>query len=267
MLAHMRSTHYHSTIGERNRENLLCSRYDVAIILATINNARHDGIPIGVTAMKEGKDQRIRALKDHLRSLSDRKVPPEAAEPASESAPDTPSSMGNTAAGLVTITANGRTGKGFIVDGEGTIATNFHIVNSATRIKVSAASGDVFLGKIVRLDESRDLALIQIPAKTDQYFTLGDASSVDVGEDVFVLGGPSSNSTELTKTIINALRVIEGTVLIQVDQQIDPANSGSPFLTEQGTVVGIASYKMGPEDYSAGFGVSVKELKAFISGQ
>ena len=221
--------------------------------------------------MKEGKDQRIRALKDHLRSLSDRKVPPEAAAPAAESAPDTPASMSDTAsdtaAGLVTITANGRTGKGFIVDGEGTITTNFHIVNSADRIKGSAASGDVFLGKVIRLDESRDLALIQIPAKTAQYFTLGDASSVDVGEDVFVLGSPSSNSTELTKTIINALRVIEGTVLIQVDQQIDPANSGSPFLTEQGTIVGIASYKMGPEDYSAGFGVSVKELKAFISGQ
>jgi serine protease Do len=204
--------------------------------------------------MKEGKEQRIRALKDHLRSLSDKKPPPEAAALPSESAPDTPTSMSDTAAGLVTITANGRTGKGFIVDGEGTIATNFHIVDSADRIKVSAASGDVFL-------------VIKIPTKTAQYFTLGDASSVDVGEEVFVLGSPSSNSTELTQTIINALRVIEGTVLIQVDQQIDPANSGSPFVTEQGTVVGIASYKMGPEDYSAGFGVSVKELKAFISGQ
>ena len=217
--------------------------------------------------MKEGKHQRIRALKDHLRSLSDKKFSPEAAEPASESAPDTPASIGGTAASLVTITANGKSGKGFIIDGEGTIATNFHIVNSASRIKVNTTSGDVFLGKVIRLDESRDLALIQIPAKTAQYFTLGDASSVDVGEDVFVLGGPSSNSTELTKTIINALRVIEGTVLIQVDQQIDPSNSGSPFVTEQGTVVGIASYKMGPEDYSAGFAVSVKELKAFISGQ
>ena len=227
----------------------------------------NDGIPIGVTTMKEGKEQRIRALKDHLRSLSDKKPPPEAAPATSERAPDTPTSMRDTAAGLVTITANGRTGKGFIVDGEGTIATNFPLVNSADRIKVSAASGDVFLGKIIRLDESRDLALIQIPTKTTQYFTLGDASSVDVGEEVFVLGSPSSNSTELTQTIINALRVIEGTVLIQVDQPIDPANSGSPFVTEQGTVVGIASYKMGPEDYSAGFGVSVKELKAFISGQ
>ena len=217
--------------------------------------------------MKEGKDQRIRALKDHLRSLSDKKLPPEAVAPSPESTPDPPSSLADAAASMVTITANGKTGKGFIVDGEGKIATNFHIVNSASRIKVSAASGDVFLGKIMRLDESRDLALIQIPAKTPHYFTLGDVSSVDVGEEVFVLGNPSSSSTELTRTIINALRVIEGTVLIQVDQQIDPANSGSPFVTEQGTVIGIASYKMGPEDYSAGFGVSVKELKAFISGQ
>ena len=66
----------HSTIGQPNRENLLCSRYDVAIIPASIYNAFHERILIGVTAMKEGKDQRIRALKDHLRSLSDRKVPP-----------------------------------------------------------------------------------------------------------------------------------------------------------------------------------------------
>ncbi len=154
-----------------------------------------------------------------------------------------------------------------MVDGDGMIATNFHLVNAANRIKVSTPSGDVFLGKIVRLDEGRDLALIQIPTKTPQYFTLGDASSVDVGEDVFVLGPPSGGSRELTKTIINALRVIEGTVLIQVDQQIDPGNSGSPFVTEQGTVVGIASYRMGPEDSTAGFGVGVQELKAFISGQ
>ena len=73
-----------------------------------------------------------------------------------------------------------------------------------------------------------------------------------------------SDGTEIPAVLLQETR---DEVLIQVDQQIDPANSGSPFLTEQGAVVGIASYKMGPEDYSAGFGVSVKELKAFISGQ
>ena len=146
------------------------------------------------------------------------------------------------------------------------LSTNFHLVNSASRIKVSAASGDVFLGKVMRLDESRDLALIQIPAKTPQYLTLGDARSVDVGEDVFVLGNPSSSSTKLTRPSSMPF-ASKGTVLIQVDQQIDPANSGSPFVTEEGSVVGIASYRMGPENYNAGFGVSVKELKAFISVQ
>ena len=215
--------------------------------------------------MKEAKEQRIRALKDHLRSLSDRKPPPDS-ESTAEGLADTPASLG-TEESLVTITADGRTGKGFIVDGDGKIATNFHLVSSANRIKVSLPSGDVFLGKVMRLDESRDLALIEIPTKTPQYYTLGDASSVDVGEAVFVLGSPSSTSSALTETVINALRVIEGTVIIQVDQQIDPGNSGSPFVTHQGTVIGIASYKMGPEDSNAGFGVSVKELKAFISGQ
>ena len=69
------------------------------------------------------------------------------------------------------------------------------------------------------------------------------------------------------RTVISALRGSGGTVLIQIDRPIDPANSGSPFVTAQGAVVGIASYKMGQEDDSAGFAVSVKELKPFLSAQ
>ena len=167
---------------------------------------------------------------------------------------------------VVSIMADDREGKGFIIDGEGKIATNFHLVNSSSRIKVITPSGDVFLGKVVRLDEKRDLALVQIPTKTSHYRSLGGAGVVDVGGCVFVFGGGSGKS-EMSSAVITALRSIGGTALIQVDRAIDPANTGSPFVTDQGAAVGIASYRLSRQDENAGFGVSVKELKAFLSGQ
>jgi putative serine protease PepD len=166
---------------------------------------------------------------------------------------------------MVTVSADGKIGKGFVVDGEGKIATNCQLVNAASKIKVTTHAGDIFLGKVIRLDETRDLALIQIPSKTPAFMTLGDPSSIDVGESIYTLGNPSS--ADLTETVISALRGSGGTELIQIGQPIDPANSGSPLVTAQGAVVGITSYKLGQEDDSAGFAVSVKELKPFISGQ
>ena len=68
--------------------------------------------------MKEAKEQRIRALKDHLRSLSDRKPPPQAAPPSESVSAEAPTSL-KASGSVVTITADGRTGKGFIVDGDG----------------------------------------------------------------------------------------------------------------------------------------------------
>ena len=103
---------------------------------------------------------------------------------------------------LVTVTADGKTGKGFVVDGEGKIATNCQLVSAAGKIKVTTHSGDIFLGKVIRLDETRDLALIQIPAKTPVYVTLGDPNSVDVGENVYTLDNPSA--VDLTETVISA---------------------------------------------------------------
>ncbi len=210
------------------------------------------------------------SFKDHLRSLAD-KEPPSPDDPATEevvpAASPAPAGLGEVEESLVSITADDREGKGFLIDGEGKILTSFHLVFLASRIKVTTRSGDIFLGKLVRQDASRDLALIQISSKTPQHLTLGDSSAVDVGEDVFVSGSPTSASNNLEKAVVSALRVIDGTALIQVDRSIEPANTGSPFVIQQGKVVGVASYKMGTEGENLGFAISVKELKPFMSGQ
>ena len=203
-------------------------------------------------------------LKDHLRSLSDKQMPADPLPGTSESNPDPIPAMKDIQGGLVTISADQKSGMGFLVDGQGKVATNFHLVNGARKIKVTGSSGDVFLAKAPRLDESRDLALLQIPAKALRFLTLGDSGGVDVGDEVFLASGSSG---DLAKAVVSALRNLEGALLIQIDRSIDPEHSGSPLVTKAGTVVGIASYLKGRQEENAGFAVSARELKQFLAGE
>ncbi|MBI3941282.1 MAG: serine protease [Acidobacteria bacterium] len=204
-------------------------------------------------------------LKDHFRSLGTAMpVDVEAPIPSSHAAPI---GLEGISASVVTIAADEKTGKGFMVDGEGRIATSGRLVESASRIKVTTFSGDIFLGKVIRWDANRDLALVQIPARTSNYLTLGDAGTVDVGEEVYVLGRSSSGSGKVTKGLIAALRRIEGTALIQLDVPVDPGNLGGPVVTAQGAVVGMSTLKENWGDDMTGFAVSVNEVKAFIYAQ
>lgn len=203
-------------------------------------------------------------VKDHLRSLGDAgSAPPSPRFSGSR----TPAPLQGIETSVVSIAADDRSGKGFIIDGEGKIATNFHLVDAASRIKVTMLSGDVFLGKVVRTDPNRDLALIQIATKTTSYLQLGDSSSVDVGEEVYVPGRQAGASNELTRGIINALRRINGMAMIQMDIPVDSGQSGAPVLSSQGVVVGISTSRTGqPAAENTGFAVSVTELKAFVFG-
>ena len=205
-------------------------------------------------------------IKDHLRSLADRKAPPDTEE-ATADEPVSPSAVpAHVKESLVVVAGDSRQGRGFIVDGDGTIVTNFHLIDSAFRVKITTQSGDIFLGKVVRTDVGLDLALVQIPSTTAHYLTVGETGSVDVGEEVFMFEGADGPTADTRKVIINALRVIEGKAVVQVDRPVGPANSGSPLVTSQGAVAGIVSDRVGHGSDEAGFALSVKELKAFISG-
>lgn len=167
---------------------------------------------------------------------------------------------------VVAIEAAEKAGNGFMVDAAGRIATSCRLVEAAPRIKVTTFSGDIFLGKVIRQDANRDLALVQIPARTSHYLSLGDAGSVDVGEEAYVLGKSRNGASKVTRGMITALRRMHGTALIQMDIPTDPENLGGPVVTAQGTVVGISTVTVEEswDSDSPGFAVSVHELKAFI---
>ena len=159
---------------------------------------------------------------------------------------------------VVTITADGTVGRGFIFDQDGRIVTSCGLVRSASRVKVTIHSGDVFLGRVVGLDTDRDVAIIQIPTKTSQHLPIA-ATSVDVGESIFILNSASADRGP-TRAVINAVRDVGGTMLIQIDQPISPSDCGGPLVTEQGTVIGIVSEKFRQDVADTGFGVRLEEL-------
>ena len=172
------------------------------------------------------------------------------------------------------------TGSGFVLDREGYVLTNAHVVEGSDAVEVSFddASGDLIDAKVVGTDPSTDLALLKVdPRKTKlQPVRLGDSDKVDVGDSVVAIGNPFGYSRTVTTGIVSAKqRRIEAPNgfqidnVIQTDAAINPGNSGGPLLDAQGSVIGINSQiATGGSRGSVGIGfaVPVNTAKEVIRG-
>ena len=142
------------------------------------------------------------------------------------------------------------TGSGFVIDEEGHILTNAHVVNQATKVSVTFSDDRTREAKIVGKDESTDLALLKVdPEDLDlRPLELGDSGTVEVGDPTVAIGNPFGFDRTLTTGVISALqrRIIapDGYTIedvIQTDAAINPGNSGGPLLDAAGRVIGINS--------------------------
>src|SRR5918996_1506353 len=141
-------------------------------------------------------------------------------------------------------------GSGFLLDGDGHVVTNAHVVSGADRIDVTLGEGDSVEAKLVGRDRATDLALLEVDEdEVDaQPLSLGDSDQVRVGDPVVAIGNPFGLDRTVTTGIVSALqRQIEGpsgftiTDVIQHDASINPGNSGGPLIDAQGRVIGINS--------------------------
>jgi len=135
-------------------------------------------------------------------------------------------------------------GSGFIIDREGYIVTNNHVVENADQIKVKLANEKEFDAKIVGRDPKTDLALIKIAASSDLVpLKIGDSDALKVGTWVVAIGSPFGLEQTVTAGIVSAKGRIIGSGpyddFIQTDASINPGNSGGPLLNMNGEVVGI----------------------------
>jgi S1-C subfamily serine protease len=169
------------------------------------------------------------------------------------------------------------TGSGFVIDEEGRVLTNAHVVANATQVTVTLDGDTTREAKVVGKDESTDLALLQIdPKGLDlQPLALGDSEAVEVGDPTVAIGNPFGFDRTLTTGVVSALqrRIVapDGYAIedvIQTDAAINPGNSGGPLIDAAGRVIGInsqiATGGAGGGSVGIGFAVPVNTAKAVV---
>lgn len=136
-------------------------------------------------------------------------------------------------------------GSGFIIDTDGHILTNAHVVAEADEVMVGLTDKREFKAKVIGSDERTDVALLQISAKDLPFVTLGDPSRLKVGEWVIAIGAPFGFTNSVTQGIVSATgRALPGESIvpfIQTDVAVNPGNSGGPLFNMAGEVVAINS--------------------------
>ncbi len=152
-------------------------------------------------------------------------------------------------------------GSGFIVNADGYVVTNNHVVDGATEIKVTLADGRELAAKVLGRDPKTDLALLKIDATGLPLIALGVSTQLQVGEPVMAIGNPFGLEQTVTTGIVSATgRVIgEGPYddFIQTDASINPGNSGGPLINGKGQAVGINTALVSQTGGSVGIGFAI----------
>ncbi|MBN2336879.1 trypsin-like peptidase domain-containing protein [Candidatus Bathyarchaeota archaeon] len=169
---------------------------------------------------------------------------------------------------LITVrtATGGGTGSGFILDKEGRIITNNHVVEDATRIDVTFLDGTIVEAELVGRDPYSDMAIIQVdrPAGSLEPVRLGTSSELLVGETVVAIGNPFGLANTMTLGIVSAVGrqasapgnyvIVD---VIQTDAAINPGNSGGPLLNLRGEVVGVNTWILSDTGQFSGIGFAV----------
>ena len=169
------------------------------------------------------------------------------------------------------------TGSGIVIDSNGTILTNYHVVENAIKVTVSFGKGKSIEAQVVGKDPSNDLAVLRIHPEgvTLHPLTLGDSSAVTVGDPVYAIGNPFDLERTLTTGVISALQrqitAPNGFTInnvLQTDAPINPGNSGGPLLDTAGRVIGINSQIIsggsGSGNVGIGFAVPIDTAKKLL---
>jgi S1-C subfamily serine protease len=166
-------------------------------------------------------------------------------------------------------------GSGFVLDKEGHILTNYHVVANARQVEVTLSNRKKIRAEVIGLDPSHDLAVIKIaPTATMIPATLGDSKAVVVGQKVYAIGNPFGLNGTMTRGIVSSLRSIrgpDGTPIdeaIQTDAAINPGNSGGPLLNSRGEVIGINTMIAtagANQSAGIGFAVPINAAKAVLN--
>jgi len=178
-------------------------------------------------------------------------------------------------------------GSGFVIDTEGHIVTNYHVIDGADEVQIAFSSGLKTRAEIIGTDTDSDLAVLKVDVAEEELtpIPLGDSDSVRVGQVVVAIGNPFGLNGTMTTGIVSSLgrtlqslnlsstgQAFSAGDLIQTDAAINPGNSGGPLLNLNGEVIGVnraintfnTNENMEPVNSGIGFAVSVNIVKRVV---
>ncbi len=168
------------------------------------------------------------------------------------------------------------TGSGAILDSDGHIITNYHVIDGADQIEITLASNKSYPAVVVGGDKEQDIAVLKVDAPADELtpITLGSSDRLRVGQRVYVLGNPFGWDGTLSTGIVSSLnrdlpsrvpgRMMQA--LIQTDAAMNPGNSGGPLLNTSGQVIGMCvaiATKVG-QNAGVGFAIPIDRIKSIV---
>lgn len=168
--------------------------------------------------------------------------------------------------GVVTIKTDVSQGTGFLIDDEGFIITNAHILSGARLANIHTYDNEVYAAKLIGYNSLMDLALLKIEGSF-RSLDLGDSDNVKIGEKVLAIGNPLGLSFTATEGIISA-RDRKGInnlpYYFQTDVSLNPGNSGGPLINTKGQVIGINNFKISGAE-SLGFALEINHAVETIN--
>ena len=159
-------------------------------------------------------------------------------------------------------------GSGVVIERDGQVLTNAHVVDGAASLSVTLDSGAKTPARVLGMDTVTDLALLRLEVTTPlPAARLGDSASLRVGDEVVAIGNPMGLEQTMTRGIVSGLnRILPGLAeqpMIQTDAPINPGNSGGPLVDRCGAVMGINTF-ISEEANSIGFALPINAAKAVL---
>lgn len=164
-------------------------------------------------------------------------------------------------------------GSGFVIDRDGHILTNYHVIENARQIEVTMHNRKKYKATIVGTDPAHDLAVIKITAPDLVPAVLGDSRNLQVGQKVYAIGNPFGLAGTMTRGIVSSIRPVRepnGATIddaIQTDAAINPGNSGGPMMNWHGEVIGINTMILSSvgQNSGVGFAIPINTAKAVLN--
>ncbi|HEY1660659.1 MAG TPA: trypsin-like peptidase domain-containing protein [Candidatus Sulfotelmatobacter sp.] len=166
-------------------------------------------------------------------------------------------------------------GSGFVIDKDGHILTNYHVVADARQVEVTLHNRKKYKATVVGTDPAHDLAVIQIKAPDLVPSVLGDSRNLQVGQKVYAIGNPFGLAGTMTRGIVSSIRPVrepgqDGATIdeaIQTDAAINPGNSGGPLMNWHGEVIGINTLILSSvgQNSGVGFAIPINTAKAVLN--